>query len=70
MNVTATLLNGSIQIETMKKHLCKMLDEFEAQFETGTEFSYEAKADYIAAAKFMQKFGRKLDITATIESTL
>ena len=53
------LLEGSIQFETVKKHLSNMLDEWEAQYETGTQFSDESKEEYIAAARFMKAHGRK-----------
>lgn len=57
-----TLLKGSIEVVTLKKHLGNMLDEWEAQFETGTEYSYESKQQYIEAAKFMSRNQRLIEL--------
>jgi hypothetical protein len=54
----------------LDKHLSKMLDEWEAQFETGTQYSEESKQEYIEAASFMRERGRKGDLIDTIEETI
>ncbi len=69
-NGTTTLLTASIEVETLKKHLAFMLDEIEAQHETGTEFSPEALDQYIAAAEYMGKQGRPTGALEVIKQSI
>lgn len=69
MTTITTLLKGSIEVETLKKHLSNMLDEWEAQYDFGTEFSHESKEQYLEAAKFMREH-RRYDLIEKVESTL
>jgi hypothetical protein len=65
------LLKKAAEYERMKTHLSNMLDEWEAQHETGTQFSPESIDEYIAAAEFMGKHGRltgALDVIKSLNS--
>jgi hypothetical protein len=68
MENTTAILKGSIELEAIKKHLSNMLDEWEAQHETGTVFSPESTDEYIAAAEFMGKYGRYTGALNVIKS--
>ncbi len=68
---TAKLLSTSLELELVKTHLNKMLDEWEEQYLTGTEFSPESKEEYIAAAKYLNKAtGRGIKLMERIELTI
>jgi hypothetical protein len=64
------MLQNSVEFETVKKHLGKMLDEWEGQWIEGTTYSDASKEEYIDAALYMRKQGRRGDIADKVKETL
>lgn len=69
-NQISGVLEASVQMETLKKHLDFALTEWEMTFENGYDYSIESKEAYIEAAAFAKKLGRRGDRIEQVEETI